>query len=50
MDLEFSARDENGQEIRDSEAHVPMRTQIVDEEGTVFAQIDWNTGINDVFD
>lgn len=50
LELEFSAKDENGEEIRDSEAHVEMRTQVVDEEGTVYAQIDWNTVINDIFD
>jgi hypothetical protein len=50
MDLEFSARDENGDEVRDSEAHIPMRTQIIDEDGVVYAQIDWHTGINDCFD
>ncbi|KAI6212241.1 hypothetical protein M3Y99_01840900 [Aphelenchoides fujianensis] len=48
--FEFSARDENGDVLRDSDAHVPMRTQVIDEAGVVYAQIDWSTGINDIFD
>ncbi|KAI6182999.1 hypothetical protein M3Y97_00440600 [Aphelenchoides bicaudatus] len=50
LEVEFSARDENGDQIKDSEAHVPMKTQVIDEEGNVYAQIDWYTGINDIFD
>ncbi|KAI6198313.1 hypothetical protein M3Y99_01886700 [Aphelenchoides fujianensis] len=50
FEFEFSARDENGDVLRDSDAHVPMRTQVIDETGVVYAQIDWSTGINDIFD
>lgn len=50
LNLTFSARDENGKEIKDSEEHIPMRTQVVDAEGNCYAQVDWFTGINDFFD
>ncbi|KAI6178027.1 hypothetical protein M3Y98_00456400 [Aphelenchoides besseyi] len=49
FDFEFSARDENGDVLEDIEAHVPMQTQIIDEQGIVYAQVNWHTGINDIF-
>lgn len=50
VDLEFSALDESGQPIQDSEVIIPMSTRILDEEGTVYGRIEWRTCINDIFD
>lgn len=50
LELTFHALSADNEPITDSEAHMNMRTVVVDAQGQVQAEIEWKTVINDDFE